>query len=169
MSISPALSTITQLEPDTRRLGLLVISSAAASRLRFDDVLAREKAHADLRIVSVRSLVALAELVSVGTLKHEDVVKLLASASNLDFAVELLARIRGDGSRETAIGEPEVRRLEAVHGPLAGLGPPPRPPKDDDLSGSRRYWLATIVYDGTAPPRQAIELLIAKRQMLPVA
>src|SRR4029077_4989762 len=69
-----ALATIAQLEPETRRLGLLVTSPLATSRTSFDEILAIEKPYPELRIVSTRALVSLAEMVSAGTLNHDDIL-----------------------------------------------------------------------------------------------
>ena len=50
------------------------------------------RANPELRIVSTRALVSLAEMVSAGTLNHDDILRVLMSASNLDFVVDLNAR-----------------------------------------------------------------------------
>ena len=148
-----ALSTITQIEPETRRAGLLVLSTLSASRFSFDEILAVEKTHPELRIVSTRALVNLAEMVSGGILKHDDVLKALTSASNLDFMIDLLVRVGAKGEDVKVINPmPEVVL----------------PSMDEDEAG-QRYWLAMILHDGAAEPEQIVELLISKRHILGIS
>ena len=68
-----ALTAATHLEPEARRAGLCVVTPLYAGR-RLDDGPTVD-GHPDLRVVSSRSLLWLADMVGNGRLKHDDVLR----------------------------------------------------------------------------------------------
>ena len=134
-----ALTASTHLEPEARRAGLCVVTPLYAGR-RLDDAPTVD-GHPDLRVVSSRSLLWLADMVCNGRLKHDDVLRLLSYGSAVDPMVELLERLAG--------GEVQM--------PLAfSIGPRSGP----------EYWVGFIVGDAMSTPEQIVESVIAKRQVL---
>jgi len=83
-------------DPEARRLGLCVIASrhtAGRPPLPPDEEWTRH-----VRLVSVRSLLLLAEWVSAGRLEHEEVVQLIASGFDIDLVTDLVDRCSSDGN-----------------------------------------------------------------------
>lgn len=143
-----ALAALSHLEAETRRIGISVVTPLYAGRGRLEDwLLTADKAH-DLRIISLHSVVALAEFVGEGRLKHDDVLRLLTSGHSIDFVVDLLTRIPAGG----APGAPDAER-----GSTAG----PSVVTED-------YWLATIEDDRTTTAEQFVQSVIGRRQILPL-
>jgi len=134
-----ALTLTTHLDPEARRVGLCVVTPLYAGR-RLEEVPAAD-GHQDLRVISSRSLLWLADMVGNGRLKHDDVVRLLTPASLLDPMVDMLDRL--------ANGEVQI--------PLTF----PLPSR----SGSD-YWVGFVLGDAMASPEQIVESVIAKRQVL---
>lgn len=142
-----AVAALTDVEPDPeeRCIGVCVVLSPEASRHAAAHA-STEKAARDLRVVSMRSLVALADMVSAGHLAHDEVAQLFMSGTNLDLMVGLLQRApAAAGARPT--------REEPQH-----------PPGDPEPN----YWLATIVRNGAATAEQLLEFVVGKRHVLGV-
>src|SRR5439155_12154603 len=74
------------------RIGLAVVARHFTARGRLEQALAADPHSPELRIVSVRSLLALAAQVAADRLSHLEVVKLLQSGFALDFVIDLLDR-----------------------------------------------------------------------------
>jgi hypothetical protein len=134
-----ALTLTTHLEADARRIGLCVVTPLYAGR-RLEDAAAAEGQH-DLRVVSSRSLLWLADMVEAGRLKHEDIVRLLTPGSSVESLIDLLERL--------AEGEVQM--------PLALTGAP---------RTESEFWVGVIVGDAMSTPEQIVESVIAKRQVL---
>ena len=142
-----AMAALPEAEPDPeeRCIGVCVVLSPEASRHAAANA-STEKAARDLRVVSMRSLVALADMVSAGQLAHEEVAQLFMSGTNLDLVVGLL------------------QRAPAAAGARPTQEEPQRPPGDPEPN----YWLATIVRNGAATAEQLLEFVIGKRHVLGV-
>jgi hypothetical protein len=146
-----ALLAPSYLETDVRRLGLCVVTSLYGGRARLEDPPAGEKSQADIRIVSVRSLLWLADAVSGGHLKHEEILRLLTSGGNLDFVVDLMERLTTNGDNAA-----ELRTSSQISSQIATPAPHAEP----------AYWVATIEGDEATSPEQFVESVIRKRQLL---
>jgi hypothetical protein len=90
-----ALAAVPHASRSERPMGLCVATPLYPSRAVLERALAAEKTEPPVRFILLRSLLTLADLVSAGRLKHDEVVRLLASSSALDFVVELLERSAG--------------------------------------------------------------------------
>jgi hypothetical protein len=73
-------------------LALCVVSPLYATRAALDGSDAAESLHPDLRVMSIRSLLWMVEMVGVRRLKHQDVVRLFRSGISLDFGVDLMTQ-----------------------------------------------------------------------------
>ena len=147
-----ALLAPSPIEADTRRLGLCIVTSLYGGRARLEDPPVAEKPQANIRIVSVRSLLWLADAVSAGQLKHEEILRLLMSGGNLDFVVDLMERLT-TGAQDDV--DPHVS--------------PPITPVSPPAQSEPAYWVATIDGDEGTTPEQFVESVIRKRRILGVS
>jgi hypothetical protein len=122
-------------------------------RARLEDALHAERPEADIRIVSIRSLLWLADAVASGNLKHQELVRLLTAGGNLDFLIDLLERFAaGDRDRGDDAGPvPDVPLITAT------------------VHTAPAYWVATIERDEATSPEQFVESVIRKRHLLGVS
>ena len=131
---------------DGSRIGLAVITPLHAGG-RTDDVAFPETRHQDLRVASLRSIVWLAEMVSSGAFKHEEVVKLLTAALTVDVVVDLLQRSGGSRVADAPVQAPRT--------------PAPASPEP-------AFWLAQIVQDGVTPADEFVQAVVVKRRIIGV-
>jgi hypothetical protein len=142
------LGPMTAAHPDTgNSLGLCVMARHYPGRIKLENSTNGEPRHPDIRLVSVQSLVWLAEAVATERLRHEDVLKLLKSGVDLDFVVELLQRVAYVTVPKETVGRPEEEEPE---------------PED---SG---FWATTITRSDSAAPEQLLTSLIGQRRILGV-
>jgi hypothetical protein len=149
-SLAGALAAAASIgRPDgTPRIGLAVVARHYAARGRLEQAMAADRHSAELRIVSVRSLLTLAAHVTADRLSHLEVVKLLQSGFALDFVINLLDRPGSNGqSAETPV--------ESV--------PPPAPPAEPREPA---FWVATILDNESAAAEQLLASVIAHRRVL---
>src|SRR5262249_48238434 len=130
------------------KIGLCVVARQYAARGKLDHLLAEHAQFADLRIVSVRSLLSLAAHVSAARLSHAEVVGLLRSGFALDFVIDLLDRPAADDRSGEASLDP--RRPAPVE------------------RGGPAFWVATITGDEMAAPEQLLASVIAHRRVLAI-
>ncbi len=135
-----ALTAGAHPEHQVRSVGLCVVTPLYAGR-RLEDVPAAE-GHENLRVVSSRSLLWLADMVGSGRLRHEDVLRLLSPGSALDPMVELLERLASGAEAQAPLPFPGEARREPD------------------------FWVGSIVGDAMATPEQIVESVIAKRHVL---
>jgi hypothetical protein len=142
-----AMTALPHAEPDPeeRCIGVCVVLPAEASRHAAAKA-STEKAARDLRVMSIRSLLALADMVSAGRLAHDEVAQLFMSGTSLDLVVGLLQRAPAAAGTRSTPDEPHL------------------PPVDPEPN----YWLATIVRNGAASAEQLLEFVIGKRHVLGV-
>ncbi|MGE0450503.1 MAG: hypothetical protein AB7Q29_13090 [Vicinamibacterales bacterium] len=131
--------------------GLLVITPFYVSRDSLEAWLSRQPRH-DLRCVSVKSLVRLAEMRAAGRLSHDEIVRLLTHGFDADFMIELARGLTlGTGGRRV---RPAIRPRVA--------------PRARHTRG-RRVWIAMLAGDESASPRQLLECVIHRRRILGVS
>src|SRR5262245_20502323 len=128
------------------RIGLAVVARHFAARGRLEQAFAAEGHGSELRIVSVRSLLTLAEHVTGNRLSHVEAVKLLQSGFALDFVIGLLDR------------PPTDPQLEE---PLAPLSPPVLVERREPA-----FWVATLLDSDNADADQMLTSVIAQRRVL---
>ncbi len=137
---------------DTRRdgcprIGLAVVARHYAARTRLEHAFAADPHSSELRIVSIRSLLALAAHVAADRLSHVEAVKLLQSGFALDFLINLLDR-------------PAVV-TQTLDEPLAPP-PPPVPVERHEPA----FWVATLFDNERATAEQLLASVIAHRRVL---
>jgi hypothetical protein len=137
-SLSRLVAESAEMDSDPARLGLCVVTPHYSGRPALENALSSGWNHVDVRLVSTESLLALAELVALERLGHDEVVRLLWSTSNLDFVVNLLTDTRS----------------------------PAREPLADADQGTGPYWMALVANDGDVAPHQIVDVLIGKRHVL---
>ena len=128
------------------RIGLAVVARHYAGRSRLEQAFTADSHGSDLRIVSVRSLLALAAHVTSDRLSHVEAVKLLQSGFALDFVITLLER------------PPAAAPAEEPLAPAAQ----PAPMQRRDPA----FWVATILDTETAAAEQLLASVIAHRRVL---
>lgn len=155
-----------------RWVGLCVTTPFYAARHHLEERLT-ERAHADVRCVSLDSVLWLAESAAASRLPHDDVVRLLTSGPDSDFMIGLMRRLTepvGTASRpETpapAPVEPPTPFVERRESRLTAPHAVPSPPVLDDAPS---FWLATINDDESATPEQILYSVIGRRHVLGIA
>ncbi len=129
-------------------VGLCVVSRQYAALAKIDRALAAVTPDLDIRVVSVRSLLALAAQVSADRLAHTEVVRLLRSGVALDFVIDLLER--------TAPSSPSSKPTPDREAPA------PDHPEPE-------FWVATITGDEASTPEQLLASVIADRHVLAIS
>jgi hypothetical protein len=128
-------------------IGLCVVARQSAASGRLAKLIAHQQ-FPDIRVVSARSLLALAAHVSADRVRHAEVVELLRTSSALDFMIDLMTRpdagsrpaeSRADGRWRAAIDEPP-----------------------------RAFWVAIINGDAMVTPERWLASVIADRHVLAV-
>jgi hypothetical protein len=128
------------------RIGLSVMARHYAARSRLEQTVGPGvRFGSELRIVGVRSLIALATQVSARRVGHADVVKLFKSGFALDFVIDLLDR---PALSPVSVDEP--------------VFVPDDDPRDE------RFWVTTISGNETCGANQLLASLIAHRRVLGV-
>jgi hypothetical protein len=127
-----------------RFAGLCVVTPLFASRHKIEEAIVAAKPGFAVGVVAMRALLMLGDLVSVGRVSHEDVVRLLESNLPVDYSVELLDRLTGK-PRGSA------------------------PARGTDTADDTSYWIATVTPDYATTPEQLLELVVARRHIFGVA
>lgn len=158
---------------EERWVGLCVTTPFYSARRRLEALLA-QRADADIRCVTVDSLLWLAEMVSADRLEHADVLRLLTSGPESDFTIDLMRRLAEgnkapDGSpattpeTESPDTDPEPARQPRAE-PASRLSIVETPDRRRDAE----YWLANLASDESASPEQMVDYVIRGRQVLGV-
>jgi hypothetical protein len=134
-----------ELEP---RIGLCVVARQYAALGKIDRALAAVTPDLDIRVVSIRSLLALAAQVSADRLAHAEVVRLLRSGVALDFVIDLLDRPAPNGQSSTSMAD-------------RGGSAPDHPEPE--------FWVATITGGEASTPEQLLASVIAERHVLAIS
>ena len=154
-----AVAAATQADVEAR-IGLCVVGRHYVGRGRLEQAASTAK-QADLRVVSVQSLLSLAHKFSADRLSHGEVVKLLRSGFALDFVIDLLDR-PGDALRPREVvpaAPPQPAASVALPAPsVAPAVPPPR--------SEPEFWVATIAPNDMSSPEQLLASVIVERRVL---
>jgi hypothetical protein len=143
-SLTRAVSSLPPLRGDSEtRLGLCVMARHYAARGRLEhSARADVRVGSELRIVSARSLMALATQVSAERIAHPDVVKLIKSGFALDFVIDLLDRPAPEQAPGESVFEPDAEPRET------------------------RFWVTTIAGNDAGGADQLLASVIAHRRVL---
>jgi len=155
-----AVAASTQADVEAR-IGLCVVGRHYVGRGRLEQAAAAEK-QAELRVVSVQSLLSLALKFSADRLSHGELVKLLRSGFALDFVIDLLDR-PADAARPRE-PEPEPPPQAASAAPLPTA--PAAPAVVGPLRSEPEFWVATIAANDMASPEQLLASVIVDRRVL---
>jgi hypothetical protein len=132
---------------DARVLGLCVVTPVYLGRDRLEQAFAAAQSDTAVRIVSLQSLLLLADLASAGQLNHEDIVRLLDSVPMLDFVAGLLAKLVPASASDPSIGVQTPTR---------------------ETQTSPGFWLATVAGDNAITAERFLEVVIGKRRIFGV-
>ena len=133
----------------SRALGLSVTTPLFARRNALDAAVGATGA--PIRVVSIRSLMTLVDMVDAQLLAHDDVVKALRSSQALDGIVDLLQRV----AHRAPAGSPAL---------------PAAPPAAAQVEApSTGFWLATVTGDPAISPEQVLERVVGKRRVFGVS
>lgn len=156
---------------EERWLGLCVTTPFYSARRRLEALLA-QRPDADIRCVTVDSLLWLADKVSADLLEHADVLRLLTSGPESDFTIDLMRRM-AEGSKTPDVPE------DATPAASESDAEPSRDPwpesagrlsivETPDRRRDAEYWLANLASDESASPEQMVDFVIRGRQVLGV-
>lgn len=138
--------TIAGADGPASRIGLLVMTPFYAGKHRLEQGVQSGR-YPTLRLISVRGLLRLAEMVADLTLTHDDVLQILDPSATLDTRLDLLDRVMVAGHAEP---EPEVPVTVTV-----------RPEHHE-----RRCWVNAMRVDPFTPTERIVRSLIGARQIL---
>lgn len=131
-----------------RALGLCVLTPLYAGRGRLEEIQSSHVPDSRVRLVTLKSLLTVADMMGAGRVTHDDLVRVLGSDLELDFAAALLERAANPASpADPAV--PHAARFE-VHA---------------DTS----FWLATVGADQGATPEQFVEIVIGRRRIFGIS
>jgi len=127
-------------------LGLYVIGRPDPEIRQLEHAIVAEKRADQLRIVSVNSLLSLAEMMNEYDIRHEDILAVIRpSGSTIDPVVELMARLVAE--------QPQ---------PL----PPEQPsPLEPAVAGEVVYWLTPVATDEEQAAEQVIQTLVGQARI----
>jgi len=125
-------------------LGLYVVGKPDPEISQLENAIVAEKRMNQLRIISVESLLNLAEMMNEYEVDHEDILAiLLPSGPRVDPVVELMARVVAQQPPEELPSEEE------------------RPPE----TGEVNYWLTPVRSEPGATAEQVIQTLVKQEQI----
>jgi hypothetical protein len=155
----PALSDALATRPsgphhdtDIVRLALCIVTPLHGDRALLDEALFGHHLPGDVRVVSLRSLLWLADRAQAGYLSHDDIVRLFVSAGHLELVLDLMKRVTAD--------------LRVAAGP--GVAPEVEAAPEVERPAAAGYWLMTIEPDEATSPEQVVESVVGGRHLLGV-
>jgi hypothetical protein len=120
-------------------VGLSVLTTHYPRRAVLEHSMQSRKPGGAIKVASIRSLLAVADLVDAGRVTHAEVLRILSSDLSVDFLIDLLERSStpSDAGRST-----------------------PAEPRDEPA-----FWVAIVGSDAAATPEQIVERVIGKRRV----
>jgi hypothetical protein len=128
-------------ESSIRVIGLSVVTPLYPARDRLERQVA-DRWDTPIRIVSVRSLLVLADMATAGRLQHGDIVRLLDTVPSLDFVAGLLGATPSSGAPAPS--------------PAAGI-------QVTDVRAPTSFWLAAVTGDNVITAERFLEVVVRKR------
>lgn len=127
-------------------LGLYVVGRPDPNITQFENAIIAEKRSDELRVVSVESLLSLAEMMEEYDITHEDIMAvLLPSGPNADSIVDLMIRMAAQKKQEIAPAE-VINTVTHV---------------DEETT----YWLTPVKSDGKITAEETILSLVGKNHI----
>jgi len=128
-------------------LGLYVVGRPDPEIRQLENAILAEKRTHQLRIISVESLLSLAEMMNEYDIGHEDILAVIRpSGPTIDTVVDLMARL---------VAEPTAERLPEKE------VPPPEP----SIEGEAAYWITPVKSDKEATAEEVIQTLVGKERI----
>ena len=152
-----ALISDKQIPSWSQALGLYVVAKPHPEKKQLENAIIAEKNVDRLRVVSVESLLSLAEMMSEYDIAHDDVLALLRpSGPTIDPVVELMSRLVAE-QIET---QPEDGKPPK---PTSDTEPLPEPPPVSQTEVN--YWLTPVRSDEEQSAEEVIQTLVGKEQI----
>jgi hypothetical protein len=127
-------------------MGLYVIGRPDPEIRQLENAIIAEKRTDQLRIISVGSLLALAEMMTEYDVAHEDIMAILRpSGPTIDPVVDLMARLVSEEKEEEQVTEVPSSELQ--------------------VEGEAAYWLTPVRSDETCTAEECIETLVGQAQI----
>lgn len=143
-------------------LGLYVIGRPDPDLRQLENAIVAERRTHQLRIISVESLLSLAEMLTEYDMNHADVLAVLQpSGPRIDPVVDLMSRLVAEQQSARASAQPVVRE-------------PGIPPDTKPRSGTRdkalpdtevAHWLTPVRSDATGSAEEVIDTLVGRERI----
>jgi len=138
-------------------LGLYVIGQPDPEVRQLENSVVAERMSDALRIISVQSLLSLAEMMKEYDVSHEDALTVLRpSGPTIDPIVSLMSRV--------VAGEEDAGQASPDSSP-SQLAPQPLAPSSELPSGTPAYWLTPVASDDVESAEQVIQRLVGDRHL----
>jgi hypothetical protein len=135
-------------------LGLYVVGRAEAALTQLENAILAERRTQQLRVITVESLLSIAELVQDERISQDEAVVLLKPTSPfVDDIVRLIARVAA-----TPPGDPRVPQTGDTLGLTTTTSPSPT--AETGSTESRAYWLTAVSDDQQTSAQEAIRTLL---------
>ena len=126
-------------------IGLYVVGRPDPEVRQLENAIIAEKRTDQLRIVSVESLLTLAEMMNEYDVAHEDILAVLKpSGPTIDPIIDLMGRLVSEEKEEEAQTKEEI------------------PAKELEAEGEASYWLTPVKSDETGTAEETIENLVGQ-------
>jgi hypothetical protein len=136
-------------------LGLYVVGRSDKQLHQLDNAIIAEKRTQQLRIISVGSLLSLAELMTGYGLGHEEILSIIRpSGPAIDAVVDLMARL---------VAEPQIeeqQKLVDVTLPQEESAPPGTLLLDEQIGDELVYWLTSVKAEEGETAEQCVQRLV---------
>jgi hypothetical protein len=137
-------------------LGLYVVGRAEAALTQLENAILAERRTQQLRVITVESLLSIAELVQDERSSQDEAVVLLKPTGPfVDDVVRLIARVAA-----TPPGDPRVPQTGDALGLTTTATGVPNPTAEATSAESRAYWLTAVSDDQYTSAQEAIRTLI---------
>jgi hypothetical protein len=137
--------------PDAPRpAGLCVIGPAYVGAHRVEEAFAAAHPSFPIGVISLTTVLALAEMVQAGGMTHDDVIRLLELRAPADFLVDLIAR----NATSRAAGPEALSDARAMTLPVFA---------------QPGYWIASVIPDHATRPEEFLELVVGRRQIFGIS
>ena len=150
---------ISAQEIPTKRdaLGLYVVGRTDTELKQLENAIAAEGRNEELRIITVVSLLDLADLMQQYDVSHQDVLTVIKpSGPRVDLIVELLSRLVGQGSNDKVETSPTVDaappKVLVVH-------------EEAEESGPSAYWISPVRDTDVEPALECVQDLVGKHRI----
>jgi hypothetical protein len=138
-------------------LGLYVVGRPDPELRQLENAIVAEKRTHQLRVISVESLLSLAEIMSEYDVIHEDMLVLLRpSGPGIDSLADLIARL---------VAQRTAQQAELVPVPVATTIPSVTTPVTETPPGTDAFWLTPVKDHETETAIECVKNLVGKHSM----